>query len=126
LYVDGHLCCLGGEELGRGEQSGADTDGNDDMTGSSRRAPGDRLHRETDADVAFDSERDRQPDTGVAACISQLMADERLVGHVSSRRPCNINMDGPQHASQHVIQRDCAVIDRNTCTNNARWLLSVP
>jgi len=78
-------CC---EELGQSKYSGTDTDGDDDVSGSSRRAPDDRLHRKTDADVAFHRERDRQPDSGVTADVGQLMPDARLVRDVYTRRSC--------------------------------------
>ena len=53
-----------------------------------RCTPDNRLHRETDADVALDGERDRQPDASVTPRVRQLMTDAGLVRHVDVRRSC--------------------------------------
>ena len=53
-----------------------------------RCTPDNRLPRETDADVALDGERDRQPDASVTPRVRQLMTDAGLVRHVDVRRSC--------------------------------------
>ena len=77
---------VGGEELGRGQQRCGHADGDDDVARAPRCAPDERLHRETDADVSLDGERDRQPDASVTARVRQLVTDQRLVRHVRTRR----------------------------------------
>ena len=59
---------------------------NDDVPGSSGCAPDDGFHREADADVALDGERDRQPDARVTADVRQLTTDTGLVSDVHARR----------------------------------------
>ena len=98
----GYLCNGGGKELGEGEYGSADTDGDNDVPSASRRAPDDRLYRETDTDVAFDGERHRQPDASVTPCVGQLMTDMRLVCYVQARRTC-VNMHANRHGKHTVL-----------------------
>ena len=80
------------------------------MSGASRRAPDDRFHRETDADVSLDGERDRQPHARVRPRVGQLMTDVRLVRHVDARRPCV----STHHALLAIYGHDQTAVERRT------------
>jgi len=94
------------EELRECDDGCGQTDDYDDDASAARRAPDLTAHRMTNSDIAFDGERHRQPDAGVAARVAEPHGVQPVADVPGARRHGGVVMqdDGEdQRQVEHVV-----------------------